>query len=116
MTYISFWIVDFIVEIQHFIKKEINIIKTQLIWSKTKKKWQESVRKYIFPQHAPNFRDKRKYRWKETAETAVTQKKCELWSYFSAYGYTSRGVTNQCSFFKVMPGYGFSSQVMFKVI
>ena len=31
----------------------------------------------------------------------VTQEKCELLSYFFDYGYISRGVTNQCSIFKV---------------
>ena len=36
-------------------------------------------------------------------ETAVTQEKCELLSYFFAYGYAPRGIKNQCVFFKVMP-------------
>ena len=39
---------------------------------------------------------------------AVTPEKCELLSFcfFFAYGYTFRGVTNQCSIFKVKPKNG----------
>ena len=36
-------------------------------------------------------------------KTAATQEECELFSYFFAYKDASREVTNQCTFFKVMP-------------
>ena len=37
---------------------------------------------------------------------SVTPEKCELLSCFFAYGYTFRGVTKQCSIFKVKPKNG----------
>ena len=47
-------------------------------------------------------------------ETAITLEKCELLSYIFAYGYTSRGVTNWCSFFKAMPRHAQSTSKYFK--
>ena len=36
-------------------------------------------------------------------ETSITQGKCESLKCYFAYSYTSKGVTNQFSFFKAMP-------------